>query len=334
MDSRHEQIKQYMSNNKVYKSLDSIGSGTLLQPQFLQETIGEVIQIHPSIYAMLPKFDAPGGVYSYLNWNIEPLGVPQGATYPDSPTVSMANTDPLTTRNTVYTSIILAPFQVSKFEAASVAGELDVVARRIDSGMKDFHRREELFYLSGDTQNSTQPGLLATLSASGNISAGTVAGGNGQTLSYGLFNNIEGAQEDMGYSIDVWVVTKNIYSILSNAAFNRVRFLGLQEMQIGYSQNTQKQVLALNGKPVVRSHYLYSAAGNADTILGLSLDPDAIGVASLQMPEVEELARLPLQPLTRSFCISAFEALVVKEPYMHAIATNVVTAGVVPSSFD
>ncbi len=332
MDSRHQDIQKLI----VEKAMDANGSAALLNPQFLSDVVAEVVQYEPALFNLLPKFDMPGGVYGYDTWDIQKgnSNLPQGAAVADSATFSFSGTDPVITKTLINASIIAAVFQISKYEIAASAKLLSLLTRRVESGVQDFHRREELVLLAGDSNNPTQPGLLATLTASGNISAGTTAAPASSTLSYQLFNNMEAGQSDLNYDVSVWFVTKNINTILRGASFNRNRWLNLNEMAIGYSQNYRRQQLTLNGIPVIPVHSLYAAAGNQDTILGLNLNEDAIGVGQLKPASVEETGVLPTAPLVRSFVVSAFQALAVPQPYKHCIAQNVSLSGVTSSNFD
>jgi len=128
---------------------------------------------------------------------------------------------------------------------------LDVVATRVGGGMKQVLRKEGSVIYNGDPNNAQNPGLLSALQSSATFGYA----GNGATLSASLLSSIDVALRGNGYTPGVWVCSPGIYSILEQAAFNKVRFLSMDDAaQIGYSFAPTKSLM-FNGIPVIMDKY-------------------------------------------------------------------------------
>jgi len=242
------------------KALDtsSTNGNNVLDPVLLSKVISEQVRKMPTLRNIIKR--TPWGTNIYT-WD-SVISDGDAATATDGATLNYS--DASFAQNQAKMSYFYYLALITNPAILAAQQLVDVVSLRIGQATKAVIRKEGSVLYNGDINNAQNPGLFSALSSSATFSYV----GNGATLSRSLLSLMDNSLRGNGYEPGVFVVSPNVYNIISEAAFNQVRFIGIDaQAQIGYSQSAT-QALMFNGIPVIMDPYAVkynSASGVALT---------------------------------------------------------------------
>ena len=250
-----------MENNlfDLSKALDTsnVNGNNFLSPVLLSKVISDEVRRMPVLRNMIKR--TPWGTNIYT-WN-SILDHGNADTATDGATLSFSDASFAQHQAKMsyfyYIALITNP-------AILAAQELvDEVSLRIGGATKQVLRKENSVLFNGDSKNSQNPGLFSVLAASPTYGIA----GDKATLSRSMLASMDIALRGEGYQPGVFVVSPGVYNIISEAAFNQVRFMGLErQAQIGYALSAV-QAPIFNGIPVVMDKYAEKANAVAATAM-------------------------------------------------------------------
>jgi len=260
---------------ELRKALDtsSTNGNNVLDPVLLSKIISEQSRRKAMIRNVLPRIPFPGKVYT---WDTE-IAPGDAQTATDGATLNLV--DGQYAQSQAAMSYFYHLGYITNPAIQSAQELVDLVAMRVSGATKAVLRKENSAIFNGDSNNNQFPGLLSALgSGSPNFA------GSGLTLSRDVMGSIETNLLGEGYELDAWVVSKGIYNILKEAAFNQVRFMGINGGgDFGFPV---AEGLQFNGKPVVMDIY----AGNIAAIVN-----EAVGTGD-GSTKAFNLAHIPVNP--------------------------------------
>jgi len=241
------------------KALDTstTNGNNVLDPVLLSKVISEQVRKMPTLRNFLKRTPWGTNIYTWdsITSDGNAMTAADGATLSYSDATFIQNQAKMS--YFYYVALITNP-------AILAAQELiDVVSMRIGQATKAVIRNEGSVLYNGDVNNSQNPGLFSVLESSPTYSYA----GNGATLSRALMSVMDNSLRGNGYEANLFVASPGAYNIISEAAFNAVRFIGTDTQAIGFSQSPTK-VLTVNGIPVVMDPYAvkYNAATNVNMV--------------------------------------------------------------------
>lgn len=237
-------------NNELFdlqKALDtsSTSGNSVLDPVLLSKVISEQVRKMPTLRNIIKRTPWTTNIYT---WD-SVLDDGEAATATDGATLSYS--DAVFSQNQAKMSYFYYLALITNPAILAAQELVDVVSMRIGQATKAVIRNEGSVLYNGDPINSQNPGLFSALSSSATFSYA----GNGATLSRSLLSLMDNSLRGNGYVPGVFVVSPRVYNIISEAAFNQVRFIGIDnQAQIGYSQSAT-EALMFNGIPVIQDPY-------------------------------------------------------------------------------
>lgn len=223
--------------------------GSVLDPVLLSKVISDLVRRQPVLRNIIKR--VPWNTNSYTFDSVDDYGVAQLAADGGTLTYSDATFSKQSywMNYAYYIALISNP-------AILAAQELvPLVSMRVSQAVKSVMRTEETTIFNGNAINGNV-GLFGALKASPTYAVA----GDGAQLSKTLLASMISSLTGEGYLPGVFVVSPGAYNIISQGAYNAVRFLGLADNAIiGYSLNPGTQTPVFNGVPVVQAKYAEQA---------------------------------------------------------------------------
>jgi hypothetical protein len=241
-----------MDNNllDLSKALDTstTNGNNVLDPVLLSKIISDQVRRLPVLRNMIKRQAWGTNIYT---WDlVADHGVAQVAA--DNATLSFA--DAKFSQGQAKMSYFYHLAMITNPAILAAQELVDLVSLRVGGAVKQVMRLENSVLFNGDAGNAQNAGLKAALIASPTYNVI----GDGATLSRSALAAMDIALRGEGYEPGVFVVSPGVYNIISQAAFNQVRFLGIADQaQVGYALTNN--TILFNGIPVVMDKYAEKA---------------------------------------------------------------------------
>lgn len=229
----------------IRKALDlsTTNNNNVLTPPNLQPKLVEWSRRQPAIRNIIKRQTSANPNY---NWDIV---TDEGSAFIADDGAQITLSDAAFDDDGVKMAFIYGAGWVTNPARYGDAELLDVFGMRLSQATKTVIKKENAAIYAG--VSGKFPGLKASLTSSTTYSII----GDKATANSSMFSTMETALMGEGYSADVFVVTPRIYNVMKQAAFNNVRFLGVEgDAIIGFALNPQKN-LTINGVRVVMDKY-------------------------------------------------------------------------------
>lgn len=241
------------------KALDTstTNGNNLLDPIFLSKVVSEKVRTIPTLRNAITRLPWQGNTY---NWDIF-TDFGNASTAADGAT-NIALSDAKIDQGNATMSAFYYAAMISNMAIKATEQLLDVVSTRIGQATKQVIRQEGNAIYFGDPNNATSIGLSTAIANGPN--GGFFA--PGETADITLFSSAVSSLTAMGYPPGVFAVTPGVYDLLMRAAFNKVRFVNLDN---GADLGFPTQGLSVCGVPVISDVFAtkYVAVSN-ETLTG------------------------------------------------------------------
>ena len=283
-----------MDNNifDLSKALDTstANGNSLLDPILLSKVISDQVRRMPVLRNMIKRTSWSTNIYT---WDlISDHGLANTAT--DGATLSFS--DAQFAQSQAKMSYFYHVALITNPAIVAAAELVDLVSLRVGGATKQVLRKEESVLFNGDAANSQNPGLNSVLSAASTY--GII--GDGATLSRAMLSAMDIALRGEGYVPGCFVVSPGVFNIISEAAFNQVRFMGVDgNAKIGYAL-TATQAPIFNGIAVMMDKYAEKPITVANTAMLAGANTSNFKFANTTGKAVNNIYRSPGQDFAGS----------------------------------
>jgi hypothetical protein len=264
------------------KALDtsSTNGNAYLDPTLLSRVISEQARIQPITRNVIPRKAWLGKTYT---WDTQ---VTPGDAQTSTDGGSLSLIDGTYSQSSASMSFLYHTSYLSNPAIVAAQELVDLVTMRVGEATKAVLRMENNCIFNGDSNNSSFPGLAASLN--GNPYFSNFAG---VTANSAMFAEADTTLRAYGYTPSAWVVSPNLYSLIMQAAFNNVRFIGLADTaQYGYP--LANNALAINGVPVIMDFFAqsFNSVSNSTMVAGATANSFKFAVGGAAVSNVQKAA--------------------------------------------